>query len=73
VSRRDAFPIPDIHDALDHLRGSRYLATIDLLSGYCQLGMTDRAKERPAFLHTARAFSVHPHAVWSGRCDSFIL
>ena len=23
VSKRDAFPIPDIHDALDHLRGSR--------------------------------------------------
>ena len=49
VSKRDAFPIPDIHDALDHLRGSRYFATIDLLSGYWQLGMTDRAKERSAF------------------------
>jgi len=23
VSRRDAFPVPDIHDALDHLRGAR--------------------------------------------------
>ena len=49
VSKRDAFPIPDIHDAVDHLRGSRYFATIDLLSGYWQLGMTDRAKERSAF------------------------
>ena len=38
VSKRDAFPIPDIHDALDHLRGARYFATIDLLSGYWQLG-----------------------------------
>lgn len=33
VSRRVAFPIPDIHDALDHLRGARYFATFDLLSG----------------------------------------
>ena len=49
VSRKDAFPIPDIHDALDHLRGSRYFATIDLLSGYWQHGMTDRNKERSAF------------------------
>ena len=49
VSKRDAFPIPDIHDALDHLRGARYFATIDLLSGYWQLGMTERAKERSAF------------------------
>jgi len=49
VSRRDAFPIPDIHDDLDHLRGAKYFATVDLLSGYWQLGMTDRAKERSAF------------------------
>jgi len=34
VSRRDAFPIPDIQDAFDHLRGARNFATIDLLSNY---------------------------------------
>jgi len=49
VSKRDAFPIPDVHDALDHLRGSRYFAITDLLSGYWQLGMTERDKERSAF------------------------
>ena len=49
VSRKDAFPIPDIQDALDSLKGSRHFATLDLLSGYWQLPMTDRAKERSAF------------------------
>ena len=49
VSKKDAYPIPDIQDALDNLRGSKYFATIDLLSGYWQIGMTDRAKERSAF------------------------
>ena len=49
VSKKDAYPIADIQDTLDNLRGSRYFATIDLLSGYWQLGMTDRAKERSAF------------------------
>jgi len=49
VSKRDAFPVPDIHDALDSLRGARYFATLDLLSGYWQLGMTERAKQRSAF------------------------
>jgi len=44
VSKKDAYHIPDIQDALDNLRGSQYFATIDLLSGYWQLGMTDRAK-----------------------------
>ena len=49
VSKRDAFPVPDIQDALDHLRDSKYFATFDLLSGYWQLGLTERAKERSAF------------------------
>ena len=49
VSRKDAFPVPDIQDALDKLRGARYFITADLLSGYWQLGLTDRAKERSAF------------------------
>ena len=49
VSRRDAFPVPDIQDALDSLRSAQHFATIDLLSGYWQLGMTERAKERSAF------------------------
>jgi len=49
VSKQDAFPIPDIHYALDSLRDMKYYATIDLLSGYWQLGMTDQAKERSEF------------------------
>ena len=49
VSKKDAYPLPNIQDALDNLEGSRYFASIDLLSGYWQLGMTERAKERSAF------------------------
>jgi len=49
VSKRDAFPVPDINDALDSLQGNRWFATVDLLSGYWQLGLTERAKERSAF------------------------
>jgi len=49
VTVKVAFPVPDVKDALDSLRGAKYLATIDLLSGYWQLGMTDRAREHSAF------------------------
>jgi len=49
VTKKDAYPVPDVKDALDSLRGAKYFATIDLLSGYWQLGMTDRAKECSAF------------------------
>ena len=47
VSRKDGYPIPDIQDALDSLRCM--VCHPSLLSGYWQLGMTDRAKERSAF------------------------
>jgi len=49
VSKKDAYPVPDVQDALDSLRGAKYFATIDLLSGYWQVGMTDRAREISAF------------------------
>jgi len=49
VAKKDAYPVPDIQDALDHLRGAKYFATMDLLSGYWQIGLTERAKERSAF------------------------
>jgi len=49
VSRKDAFPVPDIQYALDHLSSAKYFAIFDLLSRYWQLGLTERAKERSAF------------------------
>jgi len=49
VTKKDAYPVPDVKDALDSLRGAKYFATIDLLSGYWQLGLTFRARERSAF------------------------
>jgi len=49
VSKKDAFPIPDINDVLDHLKGAKYFATFYLLSDYWQLGLSEYAKERSAF------------------------
>ena len=31
VTVKDAFPVPDVKDALDSLRGAKYFVTIDLL------------------------------------------
>jgi len=49
VSHKDAFLLPDIRQVLDSLRGTQYMITLDLQSGYWQLGTTDRARERSAF------------------------
>jgi len=63
VSRQDAFPIPDIQDALDNLRGSKYYITMDLLSGYWQLPISDRAKDRSAFCTKKGLVSVYQNAI----------
>jgi len=49
VTEKDAFSVPHVKDALDSFHGARYFATIDLLSGYWQIGMTERAKQCSAF------------------------
>jgi len=49
VTRRDAFLVPHVKDALDSIRGSRYFATIDLLPGYLQIPLTQEARIRSAF------------------------
>jgi len=49
VTEKDAYPVPHVKDALDSFHGAKYFATIDLLSGYWQIGMTERAKHCSAF------------------------
>ena len=73
VSKTDAYPLPDIHDALDHLRGAKYFATFDLLSGYWQLGLTKRAKERSAFCTRRGLFSFYQNAIWTLWSTRFLL
>ncbi len=34
VMRKDAYPLPQIDDMLDALRGSQYFSTLNLYSGY---------------------------------------
>ena len=48
MTRKHAFPVPHVKDALDSLRGARYFATIDL-SGYWQIPLTQEARARSAF------------------------
>ena len=49
VTIKDAFPLPRIDDSLDALVGARYFSTLDLASGYWQVGMTEDAKLKSAF------------------------
>ena len=49
VTRKDAYPLPRIDDTLDLLRGSMYFSTLDLYSGYWQVGMEPEDRKKTAF------------------------
>ena len=56
VTKKDAFPLPPITDSLSMLTGQRWFSTLDLASGYWQVGMTKRASQRSAFATPAGLF-----------------
>ena len=51
VSKKDAYPIPRIDTILAGMQKQpRFFTSMDLFMGYNQIGLTDRAKERSAFV-----------------------
>ena len=46
----DAFPMPDCDWVLSLLRRAKYYATLDLKSGFWQVGMSERTKECSVFV-----------------------
>lgn len=49
VTVKDSYPLPRIDDTLDSLAGAKCFTTLDLASGYWQVGLKDEAKEKTAF------------------------
>ena len=49
VTRRDAYPLPRMDDTLDTLAGAKWFSTLDMVSGYWQVEVADKDKEKTAF------------------------
>ena len=50
VTKTDTFPIPRMDDCIDKVGKARYVTKFDLLKGFWQVPLTDRAKEISAFV-----------------------
>ena len=50
VTKPDSFPLPRMDDCVDRLGSAVFVSKIDLLKGYWQIPLTDRAKEISAFV-----------------------
>ncbi|UYV79438.1 hypothetical protein LAZ67_17002614, partial [Cordylochernes scorpioides] len=59
---KDVYPIPRIDEVMDTLLGSTYFSAIDLRSGYWQVEVEERDKEKTAFTtaHGLYEFNVMP-------------
>ena len=49
VTKKDYFPIPNIHETLDSLGGAELFSKLDLKSGYWQVEVHPRDREKTAF------------------------
>ena len=50
ITTKDSHPLPRIDDTLDALHGAKYFTTLDMLSGYWQVELTEDAKPKTAFI-----------------------
>lgn len=47
---KDRYPLPIIDDQLSGLQGSTYFTTLDMTSGYYQIPVEEKSKEKTAFI-----------------------
>ena len=50
LTMTDSFPLPRIEDCINRIGNSKYVTKMDLLKGYWQVPLTDRAKQLSAFV-----------------------
>ena len=50
LSKTDTYPLPRVDDSVDRIGAATYITKVDLMKGYWQVPLTDRAKEIASFV-----------------------
>lgn len=81
VTRRDAYPMPNVTTILDRLRDARYLSSLDIAKAYWQVPVAENSKQYTAFAVLGRGlfqfkrlpFGLHNGpATWMRLIDSVL-
>ena len=81
VTRKDAYPLPEVDDTFDTLAGSKLFSTLDLRSGYWQVEVDPKDREKTAFCTPEGLFEFHvmpfqlcnAHATFQQLMDAVLL
>ncbi len=57
VTKPDSFPLPRIEDCVDRVGSAKFVSKFDLLKGYWQVPLTQRAQEISAFITSEGLYS----------------
>ena len=57
ITRKNSYPLPDIAEILSSFRNAKVFSTIDLKSGYWQMEMEEKDKDKTAMVVNNRLFS----------------
>lgn len=68
ITIKDAYPIPNIQESLEMLSGACWYSTLDLASGYWQVSMDDKDREKTAFITRDGLYEFNVMAM--GLCNS---
>ena len=61
-TKSDSFPIPRIADCIDQIGNAKFVSTFDMLKGYWQVPLTQRAREAEKALQDAQLAAQHEQA-----------
>ena len=50
ITKKNAYPLPRMEDALERLGGSKYFTVLDLISGFYQIEVDEKDREKTAFV-----------------------
>ena len=71
-TKSDSFPIPRIANCIDQIGNAKFVSTFDMLKGYWQVPLTQRAHEISAFVTPSGIYQYKVMPFGMKKCSSNI-